>query len=363
MTARVYAQKKSVAFMWPGLPNFGARLIRAYINSCTDEISVIATKPTVPIEGMEEVLGQKVHWLEDNAGTVTWQSLGLKVPDYIFQSGRNKLSLNALASQGRAVGSKIILMNDQNWTGGFLQRFVDPIRHRILFTRRYCGVLTPGKLGLKYNQAMGFDMQRVLPGLLGADPELFNGGKPLSTRPKTFLFVGELVDNKNVLALANAFVRMTEDYPDWTLRICGSGPLQSQLPIHSRIKIEGFVQPHALAQVFAQSRCLVLPSFVEHWGLVVHEAALSGCALILSNTIGSRLDFVGQNNGLMFPPADDVALENTLRNVAEWDDSRWQKAETESRCLATGFGPQQFQESAHKLIEMAGVVDRKLYPQ
>jgi glycosyltransferase involved in cell wall biosynthesis len=347
------SEEKCIAFLWSGLPDYAARLIGAYVNGNTCKVLVIATPPSVPIHGMEQSLGQKIHWIENNSIDVSWQSLGCKIPDLVFQGGWARPGFDILAAQARERGAKIILMNDQDWTGSFVQRVVDPMRHRFKYHKRFDGVFTAGRLGVRYHTMMGYDPKIIFSGLYGADPSLFGGGRKLTTRPKTFLFVGQLIERKNILALTQAFLNMSSDCPEWTLRICGDGALRSELPEHPKIQIEGFVQPEALSMVLQSSRCLVLPSFQEHWGLVVHEAALSGCALALSNRIGSRQDLCGEKNAVLFSPQHPESLESALRSIASWNDGRWDQAEIESRQLATGFGPDQFRKSVEKFVDLS----------
>jgi glycosyltransferase involved in cell wall biosynthesis len=338
--------------MWCGLPDYGARLIRGFIDLKTCDVTVIATLPNVPIEGMENSLGQKVIWITSGVREIEWHSLGVSRPDVIFQGGWAEPAFNTLAYKARAMGTKVVLMTDHDWTGSLRQKFIDPIRHRLFFHRRFDAVLTTGQLGLKYCRAMGYASENIRAGLYGADPDLFFGGPLLVLRSKTFLFVGQLIKRKNVLSLTRAFLRIADDFPEWSLRICGSGELRSQLPNHPRIQVEGFVQPHELASLLRKSRCLVLPSYSEHWGLVVHEATLSGCALALSNTIGSRDDLANAINAATFDPSDEKAMAMALREIAIWSDSTWVQAESESRRLAGGFGPPHFAAAVQSLIEI-----------
>jgi glycosyltransferase involved in cell wall biosynthesis len=337
--------------MWSGLPDYGARLIKGFIDLNLCKVTVIATLPNVPIEGMESSLGQKVKWVTGGARDVDWPSLGVSRPDVVFQGGWAEPAFNQLARTARAKGTKVVLMIDHDWTGSLRQKFVDPIRHWLFLRRRFDAILTTGQLGLKFCLAMGYPLENIGTGLYGADPNLFNGGTSLRLRPKTFLFVGQLIKRKKVLPLAHAFLNIADDCPEWSLRICGSGELRSQLPTHPRIQVEGFVQPRELANLLRESRCLVLPSYREHWGLVVHEAALSGCALALSNRIGSRDDLAGVANAVIFEPSDEKAMALALRKIATWSDSAWLKAEAESRRLAEGFGPQQFGAAVQSLVE------------
>lgn len=332
--------------MWAGLPDYGARLIRGFIESGAAEVHIVATRPTVPIQGMEQSLGQVVHWVDD-ASEITWQSLGIRVPEVLFQGGWAQTSFRSLAADARQQGAKVILMNDQNWQGGLRHLVVDPVLYRAKYLKQFEAAFVPGKSGARYARAMGFKSSRIAVGLYGADPAVFHGGSDLMLRPKTFLFVGQLIARKNILNLVQAFLNMAVDFPDWKLIICGSGELQSKILIHWQVQMQGFMQPQELAEKLRQSRCLILPSLEEHWGLVVHEAASCGCALALSDTVGSRDDFVAET----FNPRDVKSMENVLRRIASWPDEQWNKTEDASRQAALKFGPTEFANSVQMLID------------
>jgi hypothetical protein len=92
--------------------------------------------------------------------------------------------------------------------------------------------------------------------------------------------------------------------------------------------------------------------------LVVHEATLSGCALALSKTIGSRMDLANPQNAVFFSPHSEREIENSLREILSWNDMQWQGAQEQSLRLAAQFGPQVFAESVQKLIDLTLAMER-----
>jgi glycosyltransferase involved in cell wall biosynthesis len=111
------------------------------------------------------------------------------------------------------------------------------------------------------------------------------------------------------------------------------------------------VQPEQLAGRFRQARFFVLPSRWEAWGLVVHEAALSGCGLVLSDHIGSAEDLATPANALRFRAGDVADLARALEAAAQFDAARLAAAEAESRRLAGQFGPARFGAEAAGLVQ------------
>lgn len=338
----------SVAFSWNGLPQYAAHLICAAIDRLGQECIVVGSRPTVPVEGMERVLGQKVFWV-DSTKPVSWGDLDLEPPSIFFQSGWSYPAFGALGREAKAAGAKIIGLSDANWRGNFRQKVLGSVGFRLLHRAHFDAMLVPGEQGTRLMRHFGMPANRIRKGMYGADPNLFNGGAPLVERAKTFLYVGQFIERKNVLGLAEAFLRFSTHTPGWTLRIIGSGEQGRFLPSAANIVVEDFVQPEHLAERYRAARFFVLPSLVEAWGLVVHEAALCGCALILSDAIGSADDLADHSNSTRFVAGDLRALESALTQAALFDKKCLKIAEATSRRLAARFGPDRF---AHEVVRL-----------
>lgn len=341
---------RTVAFAWPGLPDYAARCIRAFVDRHPDDrVVVVGTKPSVPIKGMEASLGNDVLWINGADPSISWQRLGSPVPDALIVGGAFLPALRRLADECFSRDRRVLLASDQNWTGSIRQRLIDPLRMRLNRIHSYSGILVPGESGEEYySRTVGHG--RIFQGLYGADPSVFHGGVSLPERPKLFVFVGQFIARKNVIGLAKAFIRFSSRHPEWRLRLCGSGKQRKEIPTHSKIEILDFVQPQGLADIYRQARCLVLPSVEEHWGVVVHEAALSGCALALTKRVGAAQDLAHPLNSALFEARSDVAIEQALEKLASWSDKEWSNAECISRDLAKKFGPAVFSDSIARAL-------------
>lgn len=347
---RACAAAPRVALSWNGLPQFAARLFRATIARLGEPCAVVGSPPEVPVAGMEEALGQPIHWI-DAGRPASWRDLGLPVPAIFVQSGWSYPAFSALGREVKAAGGRVIGLSDANWRGDFRQRVLGRVGFRALHRRHFDAMLVPGLQGERLMRAFGMRPERVRHGMLGADPALFTPGPPLARRPKTFLFVGQFIRRKDVLGLSRAFLRFAPAHPDWTLRLCGSGVQRDEIPRHPRILVEDFVQPERLGRHFHDARFFVLPSRIEAWGVVVHEAALSGCGLLLSDTIGAADDFATPANAIRFPPGDEDALLAALEQAAARDDAWLAGAQAESLKRAAAFGPDRFAQEVAALAK------------
>jgi glycosyltransferase involved in cell wall biosynthesis len=340
----------SIAFAWSGLPEYAARCIRAFISTYPGVVYVIGTRPVVPLTSVEKTLGSSVCWVSPSNRNLSWDDLGLPMPQIFIQGGYSVAAFKALGKAVKRKKGYIICMSDAAWRQKLRQRFIDPIRHRLLIGPNFNGWLVPGKSGRHYATQMGYSSSVVWDGMYGADPNLFFSDRALSARDKIFAFVGRIEHIKNILALTKAFQTFSESNPDWWLYVYGEGQLSKLIPAHPRIKRFGFLQPADLSVELRKVRCLCLPSLKEPWGLVVHEATLSGCALALSHEVGAADDLAGEKNALIFNPIDENAILRALQSVADWDDDRWSAAHQESLQLSKKFNPDRFSEAINSII-------------
>lgn len=352
MKGMTHSSRLKIAFAWSGLPEYAARCIRAVMGRKGYEVAVVTTPPRVPIKGIERCLGRPIKSIDAVDATVSWKRLGLAPPAIFFQGGVNVASFCALGRDCRRAGGKVVLLSDRNSRVDWWRRAADKVRYRLLHRWQFKAILVPGGAGRRAALSAGWPEERIAEGLYGADSTLFNEGPPLKKRPKEFLFVGRFAREKNVVEMTRAFARVAEELRDWRLRLCGLGPEERRLVRHPQIVVEPFLQPVEVAQRMRSARCLVLASRYEPWGVVVHEAALSGCALILSDAVGALDDLATGDNAIVVRAGDVEELTFAFRTVAAWNDEQWQRAQTVSVGLATQFGPQRFADAFECLCRM-----------
>ncbi len=339
----------TVAFSWQGLPQYAARQLRAAIDRIPGGAAVVGTRPGVPIQGMEAALGQPIHWVE-SGDDATWAGLGLPVPRVFFQAGWSCPAFQALGDEVRAAGGKVCLLMDNDWRGDLRQLLGGPW-FRLTMKRKFAAVLVPGVSGRRLARWYGFADEDVFEGLYGADPKLFFDGPPLAERPKRILFVGQYIERKDCVGLATAFASVADRLPEWELHLYGSGPLRERLTDHPRIRVHGFVQPEQLGALYREARIFALPSRSEAWGLVVHEAALSGCQLLLSDAIGARHDFAAPDlNAVVVPVGSQVGMAAALLHLAGDDHAALARAQSASLRRARTHGPQAFADRVASIV-------------
>ncbi len=121
------------------------------------------------------------------------------------------------------------------------------------------------------------------------------------------LFCAKLQPWKRPHDLLRAFAKA--DVKGAYLVFAGDGSLRASLEteaqslnVADRVRFLGFVNQSGLPRVYRASDVFVLPSEYEPFGVVVNEAMLSGCAVIVSDQVGARLDLVRNGEtGFVFP--------------------------------------------------------------
>lgn len=341
-----------IFFVWDGFPQYAARCVGAFVKSTTEKVVVMATRPKVPIEGMEKVCGCPVHWVDFDEKRSLREMFG-EVPRAAIISGWFSPLFNRWRDEVRAQGGKVAAMCDNNWKGWSLREFAKAIRFRLLFRNKYDGFFVPGASGVKLLQFYGAEREKIAPGLYSADASLFTNGKPLPEREKKIIYVGQLNERKNVKRLVEAFARCR---CGWELHLYGSGPLKDELnqtikrSNNQTIHVHDFVQPEQLADLYRSARLFCLPSIEEHWGLVVHEAALSGCGLLLSNRVGAADDLLVEGkNGWTFDPSSVDDMARVMKMAMESDDATLAAMQRESLRLAKNASLERFVEGVREV--------------
>ncbi len=360
-----------ICFTWWGLTQYAARAIEAFNKTSNESVCVVATRPkSSPVKGMEQILSCTVVWVEET--DVNFINKLPEVPRVLFVSNWNLPAWQYLEKVVREKKGKIVALVDTNFVlfgnGGlikkatfFCSQIIRAIRFRICIRSRFSHFFVVGESGRKLMRFYGVSDKHVSMGLYGADDLLFHNGTPLVQRPKRMIYVGQFINRKNVKRLIQAFLLAkkkigdTDGVNSWQLDLFGAGVLHDEMirlvdqAGDTSIQIHPFCQPEELAKEYRCARIFCLPSFEEHWGVVVHEAALSGCVLLLAKGVGAAEDFLGSDNGVSFSPFSVKEMANAMIRVMSWSDEQLLCAQLESLDLAVKFGLSEFVNSV-KLI-------------
>lgn len=239
-----------------------------------------------------------------------------------------------------------VMSMDNHWLGSakqHLMTFLAPFTLHPCFSHAW----VPGEPQRQYALRLNFSQNKIQTGFYSADTEYFEAVADKirldkqESIPHRFLYVGRYVESKGIATLWNAFVDAQEACEsDWELWCLGTGDLFDGRRIHPRIKHFGFVQPADLEGYLAQTSVFILPSFFEPWGVVVHEMAASGKALICSDRVGAANLFLKEGiNGYSFQAGNEVQLKDLLLNIMLQPDEAIIKMGEQSRIFSHQITP------------------------
>lgn len=249
-----------------------------------------------------------VGWEQLDADRL-WRMLTDFAPDAVVMTSWNFSDAYRAAMRRLRPPVVRILVMDNLWRAAPKQ-WAGRLAHRWYLDPLVDAVMVPSDRTEFYARRLGFAAADVIRGSLSADTTLFSSpprdGAELSGR-RTFLYVGRLVDHKGADLLAAAYARYRELVAEpWALQVVGMGPLEPLLREVPGVELLGFRQPPEVAQLMREVSCYVLPSHIEPYGVVVHEAAASGLPVLCSDFAGAAAGMVqdGQNGWVV--PASDV---------------------------------------------------------
>ena len=340
------AELKPLIF-WEGFPPCGL-MIKQVADLFGEHLVILGTRPAVPFEGLEAILGHHIEWL--------------KHPDDIWErreefADRKLIVHTGWAHKGwlrfdrwmKQRGARVVTTVDNQFKGN-LRQWAGAVWFRIWLRQHFDAALVPGRSATRLVRFLGMPAERVFTGYYGAYEGIYTAGPRLAQRRKEFLFVGQLIQRKGVDVLLQAFRLYRAQGGDWNLRILGSGPYAKECE-GDGIIFTGFGQARAVAQQMQESRCLVLPSREDHWPTVVCESIASGMAVIASRWVGSAEDLIRNGlNGRTIQHMSAIELCDAFFEVSSWSESKLDNAQQISLGLAAGYRSSSYASALEAIV-------------
>lgn len=212
----------------------------------------------------------------------------------------------------------------------------------------------PGERSELFARQLGF--RDFIRGANSADTPLFERGPreaaELASR-RRFLFTGRLIWHKAPQELAEAYRRYRQLVDDpWDLDVAGDGPLRTAFEGIEGVTLRGFVQPEELVDLMHQSSAFLLPSHLEWYGVVVHEAAVSGLPIICADGVGAVPHLLQDGfNGWTVPAGDLDELADAMARMSSMDAVRLKAMSDGSRALGSRLTPKIWAQNLHEQLE------------
>ena len=188
-------------------------------------------------------------------------------------------------------------------------------------------IVTAGTASTKAVEAMGVAPRKIITLFNPVDVSWFHSfarsHRVQQTSGHRFIYVGQLIERKNVAAVIRAFVAIRSESD--TLTIAGDGPvaqnlqeLTQTLGVSDSVLFAGHKNQEELAELYATSNTLILASTNEVWGLVVNEALASGLHVVVSDKCGVA-EFIKDMKGAYISSTDQESIQDALlKSLQEW---------------------------------------------
>lgn len=252
-------------------------------------------------------------------------------PDIVNLTGFYELSTILILFYCKWKGIKTILSNES--TAMDLVRIGWKEKLKSFIVRKFDGYFNFGTLSANYVLKLGAKPDQILVKRNCVDNqalrEIFNNCLPeknsikqsLGLPERNFIFVGRLIEEKNLYRLLEAFQKTQQENisEQWGLILLGDGVLKESLgnfvkenKINNIHFVDGMTWDK-VPEYLCLSDVLVLPSTYEPWGLVVNEAMACGMPVLVSEQCGCHVDLVQNGkNGYTFNPLDTGEITDTL---------------------------------------------------
>ena len=166
------------------------------------------------------------------------------------------------------------------------------------------------------------------------------------------LFVGRLMEDKDVATLIRAMKALRQTTPRAHILLVGTGPLAQSLRqlaqiegVSEHVSFLGRISDEDRLAVYSACSLFVLPSHVELEGMVVLEAMACGKPILIANASTSASRFFVDGNGALFAPGDADDLAQKAHHILD-DAGVYQAMSKKSRSNAERFD---IHESAKRL--------------
>jgi len=266
----------------------------------------------------------------------------------LYVSGWMDRKYVRVARYFKRTGIKVIAGCDTSWNGSLKHHIAGLVGRRWLH-RSFDELLIAGAPQLEFGKRIGFRPTQISWPEYACDVGKFrelylrNRERKIS---KTIVFVGRFNKVKGILPLVEAFLKIKkEDSANaWRLRLIGNGPLQNSIVKkadgHTDVSIHNFMQPSELIDDLQNTGVFCLPSLVEPWGVVVHEFAVAGFPLVLSDACGSSFHFLKSGyNGYLFPFDNSLGLELALSKIMQMSEKELKQFGERSHWLGIQLTP------------------------
>lgn len=278
-----------IALLWHGLPGYARSCIAHTVERHPEiEWTIIGTVSHDHQQYAEakDCGGVLVRYL-DRLGSKGWDELEIDPPDLVILTSWAHPQFMKLGAEAREKGGRVVLMMDNVFLPT-LRKLLGIGYFRARLHRCYDGVWVPGRAARKFARVLGFAPHEIEDGLYCGNEAVFRAVSPPPQGGK-LLYVGQLIARKGIPALVELAEAGSLD-PQRVIMV-GVGPLEEKAR-KAGFQILGFRSAGEIAKLVEESVALLAPSRLDHWGVVLHEAALAGRMILSTRHTYAAADLV-----------------------------------------------------------------------
>ena len=168
------------------------------------------------------------------------------------------------------------------------------------------------------------------------------------------LFIGRLVEYKNLGVAITAFGKVVEAMPDAGLVIVGDGPARHDLErsvishhLSRNVEFTGYVSEEQKSLLLKNCSMLVFPSLIEGFGLVILEAFANRKPVLASDVKPLREIIKDGSDGFLVPPSES----------AKWADRILFCLKNKDICQSMGENGRRKAETNYNICKVAEDVE------
>ena len=348
-----------IAIAWIGMPYYAARAIRAARERLKHvRFTIISSRDGFPYTGIEDVVGQHIHWIQSSEPTC-WANLGTEPPDLLLITSWPHAAYQSLAREAKTSRNTPVISMVDNILRYTPKQFGGFFYFRAFLRNLYSAMWVPGEGSRKFIRFLGMSDTLIYKGLYAADHDIFKSPPTNETR-SGLVFVGQLIERKGVRKLAEAFIARSRAGRSTELRLVGQGPLAKTLRTQG-LMVGDFLQPAELVPVYQSADALILPSLVDHWGVVGHEAALCGCILLVTKNCGCAADLVEHGvNGYVMKRTSVSEILKAWAWLDGLDPAARKRARAVSIARAVKISPERWAQTLQEMMVRFVPKDRQM---
>ena len=236
----------------------------------------------------------------------------------------------------------VVSYSDTQWKGKITQ-YINCLLSPFYIKKAFTHIWVSGIYQYEYARRLSFKRNSIIFNSLSCDFELFKTTPNENKKnyyPKNFIYIGHLIPLKGLEFLLQVW-NTIENKKDWTITFIGNGPLKERIGTINGVTVKEFLSQEDLLTELSVSGCLILPSYSEQWGIVIHEAASAGLPIICTDICGAAPHFVIDGfNGYKVKSEDVNSLKNALENIISMPEDKLLEFSQNSRMLAKSIKPE-----------------------